>query len=344
MKKIVLILLVNIFCISWVQAYTQWIWIWNNVDIDKKEGVVKNLQADNFNRIYIQFDISRPKDDYKRFVSYLKKSGIDVYVLDGNSRWVFESEQKWLVYLIQWFHEYQSVAQEDEKFAWIRLDIEPWTLSEWNTDKENMILKYQNVISRIKNNLLNEREYIWLDIPFWFDETSYDNVYWKWILYDWLTSHVHELTLMAYRNTFDGSNGIKGLTLYEVEHHRKNSKYQLNIGVETLKSAEWPNISFSTVWYDKMLTELHQLIPYMKENSVWLDIHNYRSFLELKWGSKISLQEEKKVLEPQQKEMKVSHISPDMKDVNAEQWNPSDFWGRCKIFIENIIRIVLAWF
>jgi len=349
MKKILFVVLVNILFVSCAQAYNQWTWIWDNTNIDRREEIMRNLQANNFNRIYIQFDISRSKDSYKEFISYLKKSGVEVYLLDGNPRWIFESEQKWLTDIVQWFNNYQSSVWKNERFVWIRLDIEPWTLPEWNTNKEDMVCKYQNTISHIRNNLLNKEEYIWLDIPFWFDEISYNNVYWKWILYDWLTGYANELTLMAYRNIFDGSNGIKGLTLYEIEHHRKNNKYQLNIGIETLKSAEWSNMSFATVWYNAMIKELNMAIPYIRENNTWLDIHDYRSFLELKWAITTSFGGQEK----EQKIQKIPYIEQDNKEWDqkiqkkvsiVEIDNSPTFIQKCKFFLKSLTQIFLQLF
>lgn len=63
-----------------------------------------------------------------------------------------------------------------------------------------------------------------LDIPFWYDEISYDTKYGNGILSEWLIDHSDGVTIMAYR---DNSQEIIKIAKNEIEYAKQMNKKKL---------------------------------------------------------------------------------------------------------------------
>ncbi len=258
-----------------------WVWVWHNNLLDDTALLISNLKEHNITQIFVQYSSHRTIQDYKNIVSMLNSKNIKVYLLDWDPNWIYPNKRVWLDSLLSFYNTYQSQASSNEKFYKLRLDIEPWSLSEWSTNRDYLIFEYQSLVNNVLQSIWGKNN-LSLDIPFWFDEIEYHNSFWTWKLFDYLANIVSELTLMSYRNKFEWTNGIKDIISYEVAHNQKNKNYILNVWLETYPSSEWTHISFYWLWKDYFLNELNLLNTYLQNYSnIWINIHYYNYFLDL---------------------------------------------------------------
>ncbi|HEY9578067.1 MAG TPA: hypothetical protein VIR64_10370 [Pseudobacillus sp.] len=121
-----------------------------------------------------------------------------------------------------------------------------------------------------------------VDIPFWFDEKSYSNTLGKGRLSEWVIANMDFVTIMAYRDTAAGQNGI-------IEHVRNEMNFaaaknkKVSIGVETISSAEADFVSFYEEGEMYMWEQLDSTRSYYKQLSSFngFAIHSLHGWMKL---------------------------------------------------------------
>ncbi|AQU80859.1 amidase [Planococcus faecalis] len=216
-------------------------WLWNPWMIYSDEaGTLAFLDSKDVNKVYVQIDADIPVDVYKRFIEKAGLLGMTIYALDGASDWVapkgFTKQDR----LMNWLSSYQQGALQAQKFAGVHLDVEPYLYSGWNTNRAATVKSYQALLSKASASTAAMNLPLEADLPFWFDEITYKNIYGKGILAEWVIANTHSVTLMAYR---DSAALITELVKNEVAYAEKYGK-SVVVGVETGETDEGDNISF----------------------------------------------------------------------------------------------------
>lgn len=262
-------------------------WIWETSHIvTKPEEVLNVLVEKGVKTVYLQVNRDIEMIHYRSFIASAKKKGINVQALSGSPDWVSTSDYElgWQLQedFYEWLTLYQKDSSRSQRFTGIHLDIEPHALSNsynWENDKQNTILFYQQSIDFALEQAKELNMDLILDIPFWFDEETFDNDYGTGNIYEWLlTQNVTELAIMAFRDTADGTNSILDLTRNELEKS-KNSRVNLSFSVETQDLGE-DNLSFAEEGEAYMSDELRKVKDTVKKykNFRGFSIHHFDSW------------------------------------------------------------------
>jgi hypothetical protein len=259
-------------------------WLWNTALIEKEpSSIIEFLLKNKVNQLYLQVNRDLPQKSYQQFIELASEKGIDIFALDGSEKWLDDKDDRKELF-IKWLHEYQENSSADQKFAGIHLDIEPYLNKKWKSNFEITVEKYQSILMEIKKEagLLNLP--LTVDIPFWFDNTIFSNKkYGKAALSNWVIRNTAGVTIMAYRDSADGKNGIYALTLNEISYaSRYNKKVEIAIETKPLKNQDY--LTFYEEGYEKMINVLNQLnSKYQKQRSFnGFAVHSYEYWKVLK--------------------------------------------------------------
>ena len=133
------------------------------------------LSMNNINSSYQYFSDEmiinmQPKD----YIKKLNEENILTYYLSGNPSWATERRNKSMRGKIKLIAEYNEKVTEDEKFAGIVFDVEPYLLSDWSSDKDNIMTKFLENMIDAYDYAENFNLTIIVCIPYWFDNNYYE--------------------------------------------------------------------------------------------------------------------------------------------------------------------------
>jgi hypothetical protein len=216
-------------------------WLWNPWEIVSDEtGTLSFLEQKQVNKVYVQIDRDIPMNVYRSFITKASVKGIYVYALDGAPGWVAPKGYRNQDVLMNWLKTYQAGSIASQKFAGIHLDVEPYLYSGWNSNRATTVKSYQALLTMANTSAAALKLPLEADLPFWFDEVTYNNTYGKGNLAEWVITKTNSVTIMAYRDTADA---IIEIVKNEVAFAGKHNKAVV-IGVETGATDEGDMISF----------------------------------------------------------------------------------------------------
>lgn len=239
-----------------------WLWEAQTLDADN-EKLLHFLKTEQVNTLYLQIDPHVPMSSYRKWIKQLTGQGVKVYALGGSPKWAsskkedrVEAEQ-WLA----WIKTYQYQAEpQEEAFSGIHLDVEPYLHEQWRDRQQELIENYQRLLSLVGREADDLRLDFGVDVPFWFDQVTYENSFGKGTLDEWVMGHCDVVTIMAYRNKADGQNGINTITRTTFELAKNHPQCRIIIAIETTKQPE-VHISFwgqSSADMQLELTKVHK--------------------------------------------------------------------------------------
>ncbi|CEG25614.1 hypothetical protein BN1002_00429 [Bacillus sp. B-jedd] len=249
-------------------------WLWNTTLIETQpDEVLAFLGENNANQVYLQINRNISITSYKQFIAKASALGIKVHALDGAPNWVSGSGTTYLNQLMGWVKTYQAEALPAEKFSGIHLDVEPYLYSGWTSNYKATVLAYQNLLLNAKSQARQLGLPIGADMPFWFDEHSYNNKIGKGNLANWVIQTVDSPTIMAYRDT---APAIANIISTELQMANAAGK-TLIIGVETGATSEGDFITFYEEGKAYMEGELAQV-----GGNLTFAIHYLESWMAMK--------------------------------------------------------------
>lgn len=233
-------------------------WLWDTTKIVEDEsGVLSFLESKQVNKLYLQINSDIASNYYKSFIDKASAKGIKVYALDGSANWVSTDGYKKQDQLFDWLHTYNENASATEQFSGVHLDVEPYLNSGWSSNQVNTIESYQTLLTRAKGDTDQLQLPLEVDMPFWFDEITYNNPFGQGLLADWVIDQVESVSIMAYRDT---AKDIIKIVEHEINYANKVNK-SIIIGVETGASDEGKNITFydnGEAYLNKQLAQVHK--------------------------------------------------------------------------------------
>jgi len=246
MKKIVAFFFVLVLFIGGSPAMAQTpdraTWLWNPwMFYDSPESTLVFLQQKKVSTVFVQIDSDIPRTKYHAFLTGAHKANIKVFALDGAPNWGNTTGAKAKNKFKNWLANYQKTAPATAKFDGIHVDIEPYGLPEWETKRAATVRGFQNVLTELAAFSKTQKLQFEADIPFWFDEITYNNpTYGKGNLAEWTIKNTDGVALMSYRDT---AQAIIDISSKEMAWGKTYGK-KVRVGVETMESKEYPFISF----------------------------------------------------------------------------------------------------
>ena len=207
MKKIVAFFFVLVLFIGGSPAMAQTpdraTWLWNPwMFYDSPESTLVFLQQKKVSTVFVQIDSDIPRTKYHAFLTGAHKANIKVFALDGAPNWGNTTGAKAKNKFKNWLANYQKTAPATAKFDGIHVDIEPYGLPEWETKRAATVRGFQNVLTELAAFSKTQKLQFEADIPFWFDEITYNNpTYGKGNLAEWTIKNTDGVALMSYRDT-----------------------------------------------------------------------------------------------------------------------------------------------
>ncbi|PFA68333.1 amidase [Bacillus sp. AFS015802] len=255
-------------------------WLWNTVEIiENKEEIVGFLKVHGVNEVYLQVNPSVEKEHYHQFIEMANLENIHVYALDGAPKWATVNGRSSLIAFFDWLEAYQLEANESQRFTGVHLDVEPYLLSGWTSAYGKTVLNYQKMVMEAVDRSDSLQLPLGMDIPFWFDEKSYNNEFGKGNLAHWVIGKTDEVGVMAYRDQAVGPNGIIELIRNEMDYALFAGK-KVKAGVETAPSSEGDFLTFHEEGEGFMLGELARVDAEYGTYSSYkgIAVHHYGSW------------------------------------------------------------------
>ena len=222
-----------------IQERTTWLWD-TAMLIEDEAGVLQFLESKHITKVYLQINYEITHDIYSGFIEKATANGINVYALDGSASWVSAKGYSEQDQFIGWLKSYNNNAIPSARFVGIHIDVEPYLNSGWQMNQAQTIQAYQAILLQAKEGAQQLQVPLEVDMPFWFDEISYDNQYENGVLAEWVIDQVESVTIMAYR---DVAQEIINIVENEIVYANKVNK-AIVVGVETGPSSEGQQITF----------------------------------------------------------------------------------------------------
>lgn len=270
-----------------VDELSTWLWDTEKIVVES-DAIISNLVNHKVSDVNLQVNVDIETQYYQDFISKATANGIRVHALDGAATWV--AGQKGLneqQVFKEWLVSYQAIASENEQFKGIHLDVEPYQHPKFKERANNLYRNYQTMIVDFSVQADSMDLEFGVDIPFWFYGVSYDNMYGKGNIAEFLSQHVEYITIMAYRDSANGSGGHDGIIDIAAAQMKLFEQYNVKgtIAVETGRlTDDTQYVTFYEESKDYLYNELDLVVDHYKDHPAFngIAIHYYDSWMEMK--------------------------------------------------------------
>lgn len=189
----------------------QAMWLWHtSLILSDPSQVLAFAQTHGINRIYVQVSRSVPSSAYASFIGNASSDGIAIEALDGDPSWAQDPNHAGLLSFVSWTAAYNAAAPQAARFAGLHLDMEPYTLPAWQTNRDAVIQDWQFAIQAFEVAAHQAHLPTCIDLPFWLDNFTVSGS--QEPLGSWMLQHADSIAIMAYRTRADGPNGIAAIS------------------------------------------------------------------------------------------------------------------------------------
>ncbi len=204
-------------------------WVWDARIVLTPESRARLLSFCRRHRIDALFlsayDLRSPLDrSFRQFNREAHRAGISVQALAGDPRW---GKSQYHHVPLQWVEAVRQLnarAPPAERFDGIHTDVEVYLLSKtWTEHPEILLGGYLDLNSLIAELLRQDARpmHFAVDIPFWFDDDPSYRILWNGQVKapsQHVLDTVDSVTVMAYRNFAEGSDGTVHLVSLEMDY------------------------------------------------------------------------------------------------------------------------------
>lgn len=231
-------------------------WIWEFPSVMNSvngEAQLKAIAQDGFNAVYITVDdyleiAALPEGAAKhaaksayfltlsQFVTKAKNLSLAVDAEGGANNWAFPSNRWKGFALIDMAKEYNALYP-NAKLRGFQYDVEPHTLSDYETNKTVRLAEFVTFIDQSVSRMIGSDLELIVVTPHFFDDAQ------EWtpqVNYNGTSAHTFnhllaimekkrgsKITLMSYRDFFDGANGTREIS--EVEMRKASEGYSTKV-------------------------------------------------------------------------------------------------------------------
>lgn len=252
-------------------------WIWQAELIETQEEEILSFAEENqINLLYLRLDLEKPPGYYRTFVKHAREAGIEVHALGGHPRWALKADQNRITKLISYVKAYNKFVTHEEQLAGIHLDIEPYLLGEWTENRNSVLTQWIANLDRAVDEVKKDSTLqLSADLAVWFDGITVpgdpDTTLSKRIM-----ENLDHVTLMAYRDTVEGSNGIAEVVENEMKAADELDKPVL-IAVNTKEMPDERHTSFFEEGSGGLNDQLAKIPEHLGEHSSYagVAIHDF---------------------------------------------------------------------
>ncbi len=285
------------------------IWVWEKVtDMTAVEQaqVLSAISTQKFTSVYVTIDnyleiaalpagesreasLKAYAKDLSNFIVLAHGRGIAVDVEGGWKDWA-KKESRWKGYALIDFVTYYNTAYPSAKVRALQYDVEPYLLDEYEDNKAEVLTDFVEFIAESTTRMQNNDAALSVVIPHFYDSAQ------RWtpqVVYNGQSAHTvtHLLTIlekkkgstiviMSYRNFFDGSDGVEGISNAELREASTQFSTKVVIAQETGNVSPEYVTFFGKSRQDMMSTIYSQFSSY--KNFGGIATHYYDSYFDLR--------------------------------------------------------------
>ncbi|MGI5169995.1 hypothetical protein ACQEU3_37145 [Spirillospora sp. CA-253888] len=156
------------------------------------------------------------------------RARIRLAALGGEPEWAFDHAAA-----LNW----QRTALRTGLFAATHVDVEPYALPEWKTDRPRTVAAYTDLLAAMANA---DRRPLEADVPFWYETVRTAN---GATLADAVLTHADAVTVMSYRDTATGPGSILAVGTDMLERGARAGR-PVRLAAETAPLPDCPACTF----------------------------------------------------------------------------------------------------
>ncbi|WP_426332867.1 hypothetical protein ACN9MH_16610 [Paenibacillus silvae] len=234
-----------------------YIWEASQVTDDGGEHILAFAKQQKINWLYVRLDLDQPYSSYRGFVKRAKAQGIEIHAMGGHPIWGKKENRPRIKRLIDYVKNYNAEVEPDERFVGIHLDIEPYTLPEWAENRDTLLTEWASNIAYFQEETKKDSSLeTSADLAVWLDTFPLPGK--DVTVTEFMIDTLDHVSLMAFRNTAEGSNGIAAVVSQEMEIADRLGK-SLLVSVEMKQNHEGEHISFYEHGANEMENQLDKL-------------------------------------------------------------------------------------
>jgi hypothetical protein len=179
------------------------LWLWES-DIIKDSASVSSFLStvtdNDIKTVHALIDRDMGNAVWESFITKCNASGITVEALMGDAQWIngqTTDDGPTLQHQLNWIAQYQASVSCNAKFSGIHMDVEPWGLDDWASNKEAHIDSLIEIADTVGAFAKPLDLPVAADLPFWAHTVSCQDA----TLDTCLLPHLDSVTFMTYRNT-----------------------------------------------------------------------------------------------------------------------------------------------
>ncbi len=195
-------------------------WVWGEAD----EQLPSWAQQQGIDTLLFEIPTARLRAPSTReVIRSADRRGVRVWALSGHPAWATDprAARRWA-----------RAAAKIQGIAGIVLDVEPYLLDAWKTNRRRTIKRYLRALQAAKKGAGDLP--LMVAVPFWFDHDSYRSR--AGTLAEQVAERVDALVVMAYRDKVTGADGITALARGEISIASRTNKVAL-IALQTAADA-----------------------------------------------------------------------------------------------------------
>lgn len=141
---------------------------WHFDDMVAADMLHSVITDNNINVLYQHLDFTKPE----YIIDFMKNNSSDVklYNLSGAPDWDYEDIKFRLDKIVNF-----NNTSEDVKITGMVVDIEPYTLENWDTDSKEILAAYINSLKQAKEYANSQELELIACIPYWYDSGEYED-------------------------------------------------------------------------------------------------------------------------------------------------------------------------
>lgn len=259
-------------------------YIWQaELAIHQPDEIITFARDKGVNLLYVRLDLEQPYEVYRSLVKKAHEAGIEMHAMGGHPGWALQDNAPRIRRLIDYVKKYNRAAEADERFHGIHLDVEPYVLPEWSNRKDEVLRQWTaNMKMFVQETKRNSNLETSVDLAVWLDRTLLPDEP-ELSVSEWMIRTMDHVSLMAFRNTADGSNGIAAVVRDEMRMAERHGK-PLIVTVEMKQSPEGSHISFFDKGSAEMEKQLSLLPGLLSEFAPYIGnaVHAYDYWKEAK--------------------------------------------------------------
>jgi hypothetical protein len=259
-------------------------WLWNTSEIvTNSDTIIQFLLTNKVSTVYLQIDYSLDLAYYKSFIGKASANNIKVHALEGSTEWVSSGGGILYNNFFTWLNNYQRSSEAGQQFTGVHLDVEPYGNKLYSKSPNKVLENYQQFLISALDSCSSLNLELNIDIPFWFNTVQYKNKYGKGNLAEWIFQRVKNVTIMAYRDTAEGANGIIKISEAEMNLCKKYN-VKATLAVETGRLDETPFVTFYEEGLLHMYTQLDIVRQYYSSHSSFngFAVHYLENWMTMK--------------------------------------------------------------